>query len=647
MPDNVAETVEKFRQVDPARLRRLMGHTAEDHFFKDAGLGVARFCPAVAVAKHRELALDVVGRTGLPLRQGILSLVAHSALLDEKVVDEMIALAVACSNEEIRDLNDRSDLFLVQDRALLAALPHKSGDAQLEILMRLGDTELSYDVVGLFRAADAGLAHERLARALDDRDVVGLRNVLCFLHFSDTRILPGALPLLVGLFSSPDEMVRAHALGITLRTENEGLLRALLASGWSAKTLDPRRNVLEIWLGSRLMGLACQRGLIEACAALERMAFPHYGLIAISGQASAAAVAAKVDMALRRVLAIRDWPQLAEIRQQISDDRDSMPPPMSVALKESSGASKVPVADAETEDDDWERQQACAWQSYDRLSEALTDADARLVLDHLSQDCVDRLVAVDPAVAMNWMSAWLTASKPQKKALGFFGLQLVSALANVGVVDVTFLENVCSVHPMIGVVSGYASVPAIARTLWRNVQSPGLREYCIARLHKAQNNADIAEEVLAALSAGQQQVLDNYIDELLAEEVPARTCRALTVAGFLHKSQNAETIFDRFSEAKGFVGDAVAAAKYAYERDLWAHHWYLKMLAATTNEEFWLHSRLFLKVVDARFSLWSKSKIEGGVIHRTYFPTVIEALEQRFERWRTQRQKELFGGKPP
>src|SRR3712207_1969009 len=60
----------------------------------------------------------------------------------------------------------------------------------------------------------------------------------------------------------------------------------------------------------------------------------------------------------------------------------------------------------------------------------------------------------------------------------------------------------------------------------------------------------------------------------------------------------------RYGGIRGWLGKTAEAARYAYERNHWAKHWFALMRAASTPEEHWALSAPFLKIVDGRFEVW-------------------------------------------
>jgi hypothetical protein len=649
IPANVFETAEKFSAVAVDTLKTTMGQTETDMFVDHAGLGVARFWGPVAISKYRDFGLQITQRTGLPLRQGVLALMEHSAVLQNATVDGLVKIALACTKNDQTCLNGAQDPTLILDRALRAALPHMDGEAQFEVVSKIDSSMFSHELVTLFRPVSANRMLTVLKQTLDPHTEVAVRNAVCFMYFSNSPIAEQAFPLVRRLLTSEDRLIRAFALGIASRTENEELIRAVATGGWTAKGLDPQRHALEIWLGSRVIGMACKRGFVAVPDALERMIFSHYGIVTGAGPDALNAVAARVNVAVQHVMGLDDIPILPDMESKLPVASGTVPPSVRIRTLTSSVRRFVSGRSRSDEggEHDWEHAQTRAWRRYAELNKQLTREDARLALDHLPQDLIDQLMVSHPSLVESWTQMFIEASDSQKSSLGYFGLQIASALAYGGKDHAQLQDALKTVRPIISVVSSSALTSAGVLLLWRNAAVAEIRTICWNRLDQARNDAEIAQEVLTASEAGQEDVLYSYIDIQLESALPTRQCRALMVAGYMQNSRRMEQVFNQFAHIDSFVGDASAAARYAYERNEWARHWLQKMLSVGTEEEFWRASRMYIKIVDSRSLLWISEQSNGNAIFRAYFPTISDAVRDRLQRVQRTRQKTLFGGKIP
>lgn len=202
-------------------------------------------------------------------------------------------------------------------------------------------------------------------------------------------------------------------------------------------------------------------------------------------------------------------------------------------------------------------------------------------------------------------------------------------------------------EPFVRVRTNPAGVTLDAEAVWSAVSDPILQEICFKRLNRAANDHDLALEVLAALNTGCHRVLTDYMDSQLATEEPAMICRAVMVAGLADRNAYSDALLARYEGARGFIGNAHNAAKYAYDRNRWAQHWFKTMRQTESPQEFWCHSILFTKVVDGRFEVWKTRNSTSNKPFQLFWPSVKSNLKQRYKNWKTKREKKLFGDDAP
>jgi hypothetical protein len=119
------------------------------------------------------------------------------------------------------------------------------------------------------------------------------------------------------------------------------------------------------------------------------------------------------------------------------------------------------------------------------------------------------------------------------------------------------------------------------------------------------------------------------------------------VAGFCDANFDNDAIIARFADAKGIIGEAAKAARYAYDRNVWARYWFAEMCRAQSVEDYWAYEVLFKKIVDARFTIWEREFTRiGEPIHAFELP-LRSWINNRYERWKTLRKSKLFGSNVP
>jgi hypothetical protein len=645
IPANLAETATKFADTKPSDLYTLMGQTAEQHFFANAATGISRFMPELAVKKYRELIADVLTRKSLPLRQGVQPLLAASALIESSLVHALTNIAIECSaSEDSRGLN-KQDAPFVQHYATEAVLPHLDGNEQFAFFQKCANTGIARRSVEMLNIAEEGVIERAWKRIKDGGDTTKLCNALFFIAYSNTSLPRAFKESLPQLVRHSDSLIRAHALAAVARTEDPSLVQIVVDSDWSASALHNRREALEGHAGSRVLAVACRLGMIEPNAALQRMALSSYGLIARCGAEGISAVAAAVAGALQRVLCLNCTPNLSAIEEREVADFDLLPPVLLSRIpNERSRNPLEPMTDDENEKA-WDVWQSAAWTSYFALESQLSCDDARLALDHLSQDCVEAIVLADPVAAETWLGWIGVAGLAQQRLIAHFWQQLVMGFAHVQK-DTKPLLALVHHQPLTKVVRSYHGISVFTWLLWRSADLPNVSQICFDRLNVAQSDTEIAYEVYAAESAEKGRALDDYIAQQLAVGEPVNLCRALTVAGFRDECPQSVGLLEQYAEATGMVGEAREAAWQAYQRNRWARSWFDLMQRAPSKEDFWRQSRLFLKIADARYQMWPLHSDAASPFGR-YFVTLHAELNARLDKWSRSRRDKLYGQKRP
>ena len=208
-------------------------------------------------------------------------------------------------------------------------------------------------------------------------------------------------------------------------------------------------------------------------------------------------------------------------------------------------------------------------------------------------------------------------------------------------------HRIRSCRPLVQVTFGKAGVQLDAMATWGSARSPALEALCFARLDRATTDHELALEVLAAMLNGRQESLARYIEAKLSKQEPAEVARGMMAAGFSDQSEFNDEALATYEDRAGLIGDAQKAAKYAYERNVWARHWFEKMCRTETSIDFWRWSVLFLKIVDGRFDVWHSDCERKGSPIQLFKSAVDSMLKKRFTRWESHRNNKLFGSEAP
>ena len=648
-PDNVVTTAQNYRQIDPGKIAGGRGLGMQDHFFRGARVGVARFAPDEAVYTNRALANEVLGRDGYVRRQGVWELVRHSATLTKDLALRFLSAGVS-STASRKDGKDDRDEFLTAQFSMLIALPHLTADEQFDAIANLqGDTFL-LELLPCVRRATPEKVEQVLERVLQSGNEHAQTAVLASIHYSKSLLTPRAARIVKGFIRSPLKNLRHEALALAASSGDVSLLQEVVDSGWSADKPGTRNSSFEEWHGSTAILKALQVGLIEMGPALDRMNMSHYGFAAetlAAGQVGA--IAARIEVALVKALDYDGDVELPDIETGAPKASDPTPPLISLterAPSENDFASQMSRF-SETDEQFDERQRRMN-DAYERFAGELTDAEADLILSDLTFDGINAIIGQDADRDQRWLRMLISTPDRKLRHLHHVALQVAIATGISGnPLAPDFITRLLALDPTIRRVTGAAKIPVEAIILWSNATNPAVVDICRRRLRTPRSDSDIAREVIAAHLCGKLAILQTYIDELLDTDRPYETALAIMIAGFCDESVHAAAVLSRFNGTKGFIGAAHAAASDSYARNIWAKTWYVEMLDSQQLKDFWRASVLFKKIVDGRFDIWPEASTAPSPIFTAFMPTIYREIDNRTTKIQKKRQDKLFGEKAP
>ncbi|MDA5633151.1 MULTISPECIES: hypothetical protein [Rhizobium/Agrobacterium group] len=646
-PENVDSTADEYRDIAPSSLANTMGSNRGDHFFDSARCGVSRFHLKTAVHTHQKFAEDVLARNGLPRREGVLKLLEHSAALTREQALRFLhagQASVACYKNDDRAEKDQ---WLTAQYSIMLGIAHLDPDDQLDAIANIQGDIVILDIFAAIRPASESKVEEVLERTLLNNASNNLSAVLGAIQYSKPSLSPRVLEIIADLCRSQIAIVRAQALAIAAFAGDVELLKSATAK-WDTRALAFDNDTFEQWHGSSAILQAAKAGFLEIENALDRIHLNHYGFAAQElGPVAARAIAARVDVALQASLQYEQTSNLPEMVTTVPDYTNL-------------GPSLVSLSDTppQSQEEQWRRvgestarfdeRQKKIMDAFRAFSERLTTADAKLVLEDLTIDGVKAMIAADPTAGERWLQVLNDASDMQLRHLHHVALQLAIAMLVLNKGRATeLLERTIDIIPTIRRVSGTAKIPSEVSMLWENADTISIANICKKRLVTRRRDSDICIEVLAASIYGKYDIVVTVIDELILRGEPADICLAITLAGFSEPNSRAWKVIEKFQEADGFVGTAYLAAKTAYEKNRWAKHWYGKLLEANAAHEFWQASVMLIKIVDARFDIWSEATEKQSAISTSFLFTIKREIERRIQKYQKNRKDTLFGEKPP
>lgn len=649
-PENVIATAQNYRQIDPKKIAISRGMSQEDHYFHGARAGVARFVPDDALHTHRALASEVLSRSGHARLQGVLMLLRHSAALTKDLAQRFLSASVS-STASYKDGQDARDEFLTAQFSAIIALPHFTADEQLDAIAKMQSETLLLELLSCVRSATPDKVEQVLESVLQSGNGYAQTAVLASIHYSKSPLTPRAIGIVKGFIQSPLKNLRHEALALAGSHGDSSLLQEVIDSGWSAEKPNKRGSSFEEWHGSTAILKALEAGLIETESALARINLSHYGFAAeILPAEQDDAIAAHIEAALVKALGYEGDVELPEIETGAPTMSDLAPP--LVSLKERAASENDFISQmnrlSETEEQ-FDKRQRLMNNAYERFAGELTVVEADLILSDLTFDGIKSIIGKDAGRDQRWLQILVATSDRKLRHLHHFALQVAVALCVSGnPLAAEFITRILKLEPTIRRVTGAAKILLETIVLWSNTTNPAMVDICRRRLQTPQSDSDIAREVIAAHLCGKVAILQTYIDELLAKDRPYETALALMIAGFCDDSVHAKGVLSRFDGTEGFIGKAHSTASDSYARNLWAKTWYVKMLNAQRQEDFWSASILFMKIVDGRFDIWPEaSVIAPTAIFTEFMPTISREISKRAIKVQKKRQEKLFGEKTP
>ncbi|MGY3690568.1 hypothetical protein ACVIGA_000648 [Bradyrhizobium sp. USDA 3240] len=644
-PDNIGAIVAANKTIDVAVLNTGRGTTAEDHIFSRSLPALARFDPAAAIEMRRNFARDGIARTELmPLRQAVLALLRDSAILETDIVNRLVSIgSTPPTSESLSDKEAIGDEWLVQQYALRASFPYITGDEQLRILEAGASHGALVDLLEATVPASATELDAALDRAIASGDDNRIAIVLNFAQFSKTPLSSTEKSRLGPLLLSEDRGVRTSALALTGQTRDADLLKLFLATGWDAADCDPKEGYHELWYGSRCLLAAAELKMLDTAEAVDRMGTNFYGFAARMNDEAAQVAADRVDAAFQRAIHLNDVPQFPLVEQPMTVEEGQAPPMLSL-VDQPPGSIRQTFEILGESEEGFQQRQKRHWQAFDRFVDRITHANARIMLDDLSWEGFDAIVASDPALAERWKNSLLNVGDSVFRAMHAFATGLARAIAPTDPEGAAQLfARTAAQRPLVNRCTGLSRIPADALAAWTRASIPAVRDLCFARLDGAANDSQIAIELLAASKVGAQEYVKRYVDTRMSAGEPAKTARALLACGYSDDNDHASQTLQRFEGLRGFVGDAHRTATNAYLRNRWSRYWYGKMKVSATPEEFWRCAVLLTKIVDGRFDLWERDCGASGDVFSRFIATIRDGIELRVKKWQSARQSKLFG----
>jgi hypothetical protein len=648
-PANIDETARKYVKVDFNNIRGARGLTHDDGFFEDAQIGLARFEPEVAVAGIRLLASNILLRDGPGFRLGIFLLENHTLALDDDTAKNFVAKAVAIAAQALGGEDRHKELWIAAQYALLTAFPHMTGNEQLETLVAYPkDENLLLKLGNAMRSCDPVRYEIELQRAVDSGDDSVQFKLLVFARCNGVALGQASKTLVGRLITSSSRLVRLCALGLIYHLQDVRLLGTTVASSWSASALDSAKDSYEIWYGSQVLVQAVTYGLISDEECLQRIALNAYpSFVQARGSQGAFLVAERLHVAIEKASGHQINVNLPDINQRVG--QHTGPPSYHISDRPNTQETELETLRRAAETGDaWYERQERNLKAFEAFERNLTRTGADLIIESVTENLIAEIAKVDLAIVERWHQLFMDSDVKTRSQLHNIAILVAQVISSHNAAaGAALFERLENSSPYVRVTFGRAGIDLDGTAIWNTEDSDAVQTIRFKRLDQAPNDNAIAMEVLAALEAGKQDILRQYVADRASRSEPSHIARAIMVAGFSNLDNWAAEIMNRFKDSYGFLCDAYDAAKYAMDRHIWAMHWANLMANATTETDVWRYGILLSKIVDGRFRNPQCVKCEAETLLARYGGSLEELIRARIKKWQDKRSKTLFGMDAP
>ncbi len=643
-PENLVRTAEQFATIDVSKLRRSWGQTSEDIFFEKALLGIARFKPDIAIAKYKEFIADVLIRSGALLERGLSDLRKHSSLITKEEARKLIKILDKPKNGSLNTLSglSKEKVWIISQYIMLLVFPFLNAKEQIEVLLsNESDKGVFIDLLNMLKPLSEKIFENLIEIACRQNNERMQYILLMFAKYTSTRLSTDTITHIAALFRSQSEHVRVEALAVISQSNDKKLLDLVSKSGWKASETRKEYDK-EAWYGSIALLKAASKGLLPHNKVLDRISEHLYGRAATLLDIDVVReIARRIDASLNQVIDLESDLVAPDVEIKIHPSNPYEHCMPSLSVRSSNVEDRKEVLDRMSESEEaFEQQQRRNCNSHLEFKTNLTKEKAHIILDHLEPKEFASVVGSIEGISDRWYGLFMRIAETKLPAIHNLVLLLAYFLGSKAPdkAEELFLrvKNIRFTYKG-------TNVPLDAKATWAGVRSPILDKLRFARLDRVGADHDLSLEVLAALIEGQKELLTEYIEVKLHKEEPSEVARGIMVAGFSDQSEFNDEIINRFEGNAGLIGAAQRAAKYTYERNIWARHWFEKMCVTDENSSFWCYSVLFLKIVDGRFLVWHSKFQKKGRPIQLFGSALDDRLKNRFEKWENHRNKKLFG----
>jgi hypothetical protein len=595
-PTTLNATTDKYFQLEKGPFRQSRGMTAEDHFVDRAMPGFIRFAQDRAKEWVNETADEILDRSEEDeAKFGVRWLRdKHAGGLSRKCAKKFVSkgmdLGKACNSTD-----GKNDKWWLWQWYLEVGFPHLDADDQVDVFIEWPDHPALLSLFELIRPLLPHHVEKLIAAAQESTSENGRIAMLAAAYAFDGPIPQVSIPILKTLVHNNSSVVRGEVFGLINKSEHKNLIEEFLSMGWSARIIDPNeKKGIECRQGVALVVIAAKLQFLPIDEAFSRIFYDDFGYaISVLGKKADKFGAAYIDQAIRRVCGAVGSVDTVE---------KNLP--------------GIPKIDGKA---------------------------ASQILQGLDRHALKVLVDSYSELLREWARKIANpASKFPHRVYSLFTWGLA--------------ETISHIDPDLGLsliqsnkvdITAFSGLSKYLTSMWRLADTEEIDQFRTERLSNAASDLELADEILAAIIAGKQDKVLEIAEAMSRENHPERRARAIMIAGFCDPCDRADTLITSGDNQAGIICWAYHAAKYAYERNVWARHWRKIMMEAESAEVFWSAYALYSKVADQRVQFASEFDYRPGSVASNFLPLIEHTMDQRIKKWRDKREKSLFGKNKP
>ena len=645
-PKNIGKTVEKYHQIDVTKTLSSFGQTQEDQFRVDALPAMARFSKEIAISKNRELLDSLVHRNGMPLRQ--LSIIGENLqpLMTEELASQLINRMK--NSDFLHEFSDK-DKKIIAMFLLNFPFPFLSGNQQLEIMtfgvfqgnyllnlttnMNKPNEDILITAINEFNSAD------------NNDSIFG---VLC-IAANTYSSFSAKLDEEINYFrSSEDTLVRATVFEFAVNTNAETILIEHCQSKWTYVNVE-NEDSYEGWFGSILLINACSKNKLLVNEMFERISPTtwYYAANKIGKPVAELILTALETHLLNAVETVGnlDIPYV-DLTLKTNDIRSQ--PWISASEKESTKQlSSAPITQtSENVIEDFDAKQIRLAETLEEIKHNLSEKGTRLLFERIDLDALNEILKEKTDILNRWVDLLLSISSREMYWLHNFTLVIANIVSKNNPAKAALLFKKALEADTSLKISYGDGLYLIQKAIWSCPDVEEIRKLWITRLRSVQDDAELSVEILAAERYGASDFISNYVDDLLASNLPLNQSYAIAIAGFSNQFDRMHSVIEHQIGSTNFAGQTARFAMKAHERAVWSQHWMDKMWLSSSREEFWLNLMIIRKVIDGRTIYQTKIYGKENRWH-DYASVFISDRKRRIKKWETKRKKTLLGIEKP